>query len=179
MWFRHTAPFLCLYSPLSNRPKTLSIRSQDPLAAPLGLIIPPSKSHNSLSKVSLIPLLGLIIPPPATLSPRSYVSQFIVQQGVTVLPQTSLLRRLQFAQSIWQFSATVLPPFAAAHPVRPSTTRMSRRTGGPPLLLRVLRRFDQFLHAKAEVLLGQAAIDGLVTRPVEREELRALLLRAL
>ena len=70
MWFRHTVPFLCLYWPLPNRPKTLSFRSKGPRVSPLGLIIPPTKSHKSLAKVSLIPLLGLIIPPPVALSVR-------------------------------------------------------------------------------------------------------------
>ena len=49
MRFRHTASFPYLYSPLPNRHKTLSFRFQDPFALLLGLIIPPTKSHKSLS----------------------------------------------------------------------------------------------------------------------------------
>ena len=38
---------------------------QAPFASLLGLIIPPTRSHKSLLKVSKFPLLGLIIPPSA------------------------------------------------------------------------------------------------------------------
>ena len=52
MCFTHTNPFLCLYWPLPNRSKTLSFRFQGPPETLLGLKIPPSRSHKSLSKVS-------------------------------------------------------------------------------------------------------------------------------